>query len=72
MAVRRRRLRGATYRDAVEVVLDLIPPELRPIAKGISGMRNILVYGYADVRQDLLYEAMREELGSPEAVFDVL
>lgn len=72
VAVRQKRLKGATYRDAMEAVLDLIPPELRPIAKGVPGMRNILVHGYADVRHDLLYETMREELGALEAIFDVL
>ena len=39
-----------------------MPGEYRDLALSIPGMRNILVHGYADVRHDLLYEALQTEL----------
>ncbi|NOZ88373.1 MAG: DUF86 domain-containing protein [Crenarchaeota archaeon] len=64
IAARRGAARGPTYRDVVEAVIALgvVPTELRPLARAVPGMRNILVHGYADIRHDLLYEALRGDL----------
>ncbi len=40
----------------------IIPESLRSLALSIPGMRNILVHGYAEIRHDIVYETIRNEL----------
>ena len=66
--------RGPTYRDIVEAVVDarIIPPGLSRIALSIPGMRNLLVHGYAEIRHDIVYEVLREDLDRLREILHVL
>lgn len=73
--VSRRGLAGSpSYRGIVEslVKAGVIPRELAELAMSIPGMRNILVHGYAEVRHDIIYEALREELEGLERILAIL
>ena len=64
IAARRGISRGPTYRDVIDSVISegLIPRQLERLARAVPGMRNILVHGYAEVRHDLIYSALKEDL----------
>ena len=64
IAARRGLSRGPTYRDVMEslVANKVIPPELSQLALQVPGMRNLLVHGYAEIRHDIIYEALKKEL----------
>jgi len=50
--------------DVIDSVISegLIPRQLERLARAVPGMRNILVHGYAEVRHDLIYSALKEDL----------
>ena len=50
----------------------IIPAELGSLARAIPGMRNILVRGYAEIRHDLIYEALRRELSGLARILSIL
>ena len=56
--------RGARPAGVMEALVgaNIVPGELRSLALAVPGMRNILVHGYAEVRHDLVYEALKTEL----------
>ncbi len=66
VAARRGASRSPTYRGVMEALVGagLIPRELRGLALAAPGTRNILVHGYAEVRHDLVYETLRNDLDS--------
>ena len=68
VAARRGLARGPSYRSVVEAVVraGVVPEELASLAAAVPGMRNILVHGYAEVRHDIVYRVLREELGRLE------
>ena len=74
IASRRGLVRAPTYRGVVEALLEegVIPRSLAALALSVPGMRNILVHGYAEIRQDIVYETIREELDSLERLLAVL
>lgn len=53
-----------SYRETMEALISSrkIPVKLARLAYSVAGMRNILVHGYAEVRHDLLYNSIRNEL----------
>ena len=65
----RRGLAGTpTYRGVMEALVKagIIPRELASLSLSVPGMRNILVHGYAEIRHDLIYESLREDLDGLE------
>ncbi len=50
----------------------ILPGEPGELALSIQGMRNILVHGYAEVRHDLIYEAIRRDLDGLERILAIL
>ncbi len=38
----------------------------------IPGMRNLLVHGYAEIRHDIVYEVLREDLDRLREILHVL
>ncbi len=65
IASRRGFVREASYKGLMKALLEnnIIPREMASLAFSVAGMRNILVHGYADIRQDIVYETIREDLG---------
>ena len=65
---------GTTYRDIIEglIRINIIPKELTNLARGIPGMRNVLVHGYAEIRHDLIYQLIKEELEGLVSIFNIL
>ncbi len=65
---------GTTYRDIIEGLIraKVIPKELSNLARGIPGMRNVLVHGYAEIRHDLIYQVIREELDDLLRIFNAV
>lgn len=65
---------GPTYRHVMDSLLrnKIIPAELSGLARAIPGMRNILVHGYAEIRHDLIYEALRRDLGDLARILSIL
>ncbi|UXD22657.1 hypothetical protein IPA_07100 [Ignicoccus pacificus DSM 13166] len=63
---------GTTYRDIVEglIRIGVIPAELGYLARGIPGMRNVLVHGYAEIRHDIVYQLLKDELGDLVRIFE--
>jgi uncharacterized protein YutE (UPF0331/DUF86 family) len=74
IAARRGLARGPTYRDVVEAVIEagVVPGELSGLARAIPGMRNILVHGYAEIRHDIIYETLKNELDALTRILDAL
>ena len=66
--------RGPTYRDVVKALIDnkVVPPQLHHLALAMPGMKNILVHGYADVRHDIIYETIRNDLDRLEELLHLL
>ena len=65
---------GTTYRDIIEglIKIGIIPKELEPLARGIPGMRNVLVHGYAEIRHDLIYQTIKYELNDLVKIFNAI
>ena len=74
IAARKGLARGPTYRDVIKAVVEagLIPEKLSRIALAAPGLRNILVHGYAEIRHDIIYSVLREELDSLAEILQVL
>ncbi|BEP17852.1 DUF86 domain-containing protein [Pyrofollis japonicus] len=74
IAARRGLARGPTYRDIVEAVIEagVVPKEFSDLARAIPGMRNILVHGYAEIRHDIIYETLKNELDALTRILDAL
>ena len=71
----RRGLAGTpTYRGVMEALVraGIIPRDLAETALAVPGMRNILVHGYAEVRHDLIYEALHRDLDKLERILAIL
>ena len=68
IASRRGLARSPTYRGVVEALIaaGVVPAGLSRVARAVPGMRNILVHGYADVRHDIIYEVLQDDLDDLE------
>ncbi len=74
IAARRGLARSPTYRGVLEALIanGVIPGDLKSLALSIAGMRNILVHGYAEVRHDIVYEVLRQDLDKLEKLLNTL
>lgn len=74
IASRRGLVRAATYKGLMEALVEnnIIPREMAGLARSVAGMRNILVHGYAEIRHDIIYDTIREDLDSLEKLLACL
>ena len=74
IASRRGLARVTTYRGLMKSLVEngIVPRELAGLALAAAGMRNILVHGYAEIRHDIIYETIREDLNKLEKLLAVL
>jgi len=63
-----------TYRGVIQALLNenIIPKDLATIALGIPGLRNILVHVYSEVRHDVIYSILVNELDDIVRMFEIL
>ncbi|ABN70634.1 protein of unknown function DUF86 [Staphylothermus marinus F1] len=64
IAARKGVSRGPSYREVVESIIyaNIVPRKYSDILLAVPGMRNILVHGYAEIRHDIIYDTLRNEL----------
>ncbi len=65
---------GPTYRDTVKAIVaqGIITGRDAEVLQSIPGMRNILVHGYAEVRHDIIYDTLRNELSVLQRILEKL